>query len=78
MSTLHESVKFKLIVLVEELKVKFEGDINAKLMNGLKCSGITGDSAKKLFHLACGLDIINKPSYDVLVFLVKKAKRSSP
>ncbi|MBA7696990.1 hypothetical protein ES703_105648 [subsurface metagenome] len=77
MRTLPDSVKFKLIVLVEELKAKFEDDINAKLINGLKCSGITGDSAKRLFRLACALDVIDKPSYDVLFFLVDRRNEAA-
>ena len=37
MPTLPDSVKFKLIVLVEDLKAKFEDDIDANLINWLQC-----------------------------------------
>ena len=74
---LNSEVKVKLIMLVENLKASFEDMINDSLENGFRCGSITGDSPKKIFRLACALDLIKKEEYDVLYFLVDRRNEAA-
>lgn len=77
MTELSNDVKIKLIVIVEELKVSIETKVNRRLKNDFKSASIVGDSAKRMFRLACAIGEIKKEVYDILYFLVDRRNEAA-
>lgn len=75
--SLSDEVKIKLIVMVEVLKDRIADRINEKLKNGIKCEKIVRGSAILTFKLACSIEVIDKTTYDILHFLVKRRNEAA-